>query len=641
MKGATVKHLLYAALAVSLLGSSAALAQSDVPLNRSPTHPESSARGPADRELPAQPSSANERSDSAAAPDLKRHRLSDPKTGCAAFDINSPPVDAIAWSGSCVGGLADGPGTMTFFNRGKFFQSLTGNFEQGIVRDGQLTAKWADGSRYDGDEVAARMEGSGLLTTAEGDRFQGQWADDRLNGHGLVVWANGDRYEGEWRDGKADGHGVQNWSDGRKYDGEWRNDLPNGHGVVTRKDGSRYEAYFTDGHPRDVTEMAAEAPAGAATAMVAAPVPTTIRANAAETAVANGQNAANSESSARSLNVNDLAGKRLSAIDGSTLALTPGEGGLTREIVAPGGAVKETHFVFLNDKQGTVYEGGDRNNVAGVFRVTDTGVATDYADGRSETLMLNGSSGVSMTQNAPAGDSTCTAWYPEGHVFSDEERKAALAEYARHLGLQGPRDKQPGASLKQGCVVAAAKLAPVPRSRAHAAIPRSRAHGATPVAVAASLVAPSPLGPSQPIKVPTSTVHLIDADALAPDSKTSTSNEPGTVAGGASEASASACLSIESDGRHWGFRNRCAYDVQFAYCLLNADDPLASCREGAVSGSVAANGFGSLIADQGIKETNADHNFRWVACGGGAGEVVVHLDRTNPPAGRCVRPGAS
>ena len=57
--------------------------------------------------------------------------------------------------------------------------------------------------------------------------------------------------------------------------------------------------------------------------------------------------------------------------------------------------------------------------------------------------------------------------------------------------------------------------------------------GPTPVAVAASLVAPSPLGPSQPIKVPTSTVHLIDADALVPDSKTSPSTEPGSIAGGA------------------------------------------------------------------------------------------------------------
>jgi hypothetical protein len=160
-----------------------------------------------------------------------------------------------------------------------------------------------------------------------------------------------------------------------------------------------------------------------------------------------------------------------------------------------------------------------------------------------------------------------------------------------------------------------------------------------------SLVAPSALDPGKPIVVPTSQVHAIDGDVPLPaetaDQRTTASNQPAPVAGGTSEASASACLNVESDGRHWGFRNRCTFDVQFAYCLMNAGDPLTSCGEATVSGSVAASGFGSLIADQGLHETDADHDFRWVACGGGAGEVVAHLDRSNPPAGRCVRPRAS
>ena len=73
------------------------------------------------------------------------------------------------------------------------------------MRDGQADMKWADGSTYSGDVVAAQMDGVGLLTTAEGDRFQGQWATDRLNGHGVVAWANGDHYDGEWRDGIQNG----------------------------------------------------------------------------------------------------------------------------------------------------------------------------------------------------------------------------------------------------------------------------------------------------------------------------------------------------------------------------------------------------------------------------------------------------
>jgi hypothetical protein len=106
--------------------------------------------------------------------------------------------------------------------------------------------------------------------------------------------------------------------------------------------------------------------------------------------------------------------------------------------------------------------------------------------------------------------------------------------------------------------------------------------------------------------------------------------------GAADQRGASTCLSVESDGMHWGFRNHCGYSVQFAYCQLSGTDQLASCRDGTLSGSVAANGFGTLVADESLKETGALHDFRWVACQGGAGEVVPRLDQTNPPSGRCV-----
>src|SRR4029077_12427729 len=36
---------------------------------------------------------------------------------------------------------------------------------------------------------------------------------------------------------------------------------------------------------------------------------------------------------------------------------------------------------------------------------------------------------------------------------------------------------------------------------------------------------------------------------------------------------ASDCLTVESDGANTGFRNHCAYGVQFAYCVQRAGDP--------------------------------------------------------------------
>ena len=105
---------------------------------------------------------------------------------------------------------------------------------------------------------------------------------------------------------------------------------------------------------------------------------------------------------------------------------------------------------------------------------------------------------------------------------------------------------------------------------------------------------------------------------------------------------ASACLNVESDGSHWGFRNACGYSVQFSYCLWHGSEPLAACvSDGAdphaITGSVAANGLATLTTDTSFSEKDGEHNFRWVACDGGAGEVVAHLDRADPPGGRCER----
>ena len=102
---------------------------------------------------------------------------------------------------------------------------------------------------------------------------------------------------------------------------------------------------------------------------------------------------------------------------------------------------------------------------------------------------------------------------------------------------------------------------------------------------------------------------------------------------------ASHCLKVDSDGSHWGFRNGCSFDVQFAYCLAQGGDSLTACAAGGAPGSVAAGGFGALMADKSFSENDAEHDFRWLACDGGAGEVVAHLDHADPPSGRCVRAG--
>src|SRR5204862_6364458 len=82
------------------------------------------------------------------------------------------------------------------------------------------------------------------------------------------------------------------------------------------------------------------------------------------------------------------------------------------------------------------------------------------------------------------------------------------------------------------------------------------------------------------IEVRNSKVHLIDTnsateptqvekpEAPAPQKLASLETNRGAVP--PNQRGASNCLWVESDGSHWGFRNKCEYTVQFAYCLMGA-----------------------------------------------------------------------
>jgi hypothetical protein len=334
-----------------------------------------------------------------------------------------------------------------------------------------------------------------------------------------------------------------------------------------------------------------------------------------------------------------LGGTKLFAVDGSTIALSPTDKGLAREIAAPDGSVQTTQFTFIGDKLGTISDGADAK-VIGFFRATDNGLEAEFADGHSESLGINAQGGVWIALKSPAGDLLCNAWYPSGHAFSLEERKAALAAYASRLGIDDPAARKSAAGMPQSSC-ARADAPPKPNSgTARRTASRTSGPNATMLAAAAKPTATSSLPiptlpiPTLPINVRDSKVHPIDADADAAPS--SGADTPQDTTG---ESGAVNCLSVDSDGAYWGFRNHCGFSVQFAYCLMNGSDRQTSCENGAVTGSVAAKGFGALLADESLKSTHADFDFRWVACGGGAGEVVPRLTATDPPAGRCLRSG--
>jgi hypothetical protein len=157
----------------------------------------------------------------------------------------------------------------------------------------------------------------------------------------------------------------------------------------------------------------------------------------------------------------------------------------------------------------------------------------------------------------------------------------------------------------------------------------------------------------QAIPVKDSPVHLIDApyepETAAKPIQNITFGSDATAAQMPSPApisplpsaqdipNASQCLTVTINGEYWGFQNSCGKALQFSYCEMSDANPLTACHHASVSGSVAANGFSALINDKNLSEQGAKHQFRWMACDGGAGEVVPHLDNVDPPSGRCLR----
>ena len=140
------------------------------------------------------------------------------------------------------------------------------------------------------------------------------------------------------------------------------------------------------------------------------------------------------------------------AVDGSALSLEAVKGGLDRVIVFPDGSVTRTQLRLFNSRLGTVSEGEGSGDVTGIFALSQKTLSILYADGRTEILNFAADHTVSILAKASTGEAVCMSWYAAGHRFSTAERKAALAQYAKRLGLTDARSKLPAVPETTPCL---------------------------------------------------------------------------------------------------------------------------------------------------------------------------------------------
>lgn len=159
----------------------------------------------------------------------------------------------------------------------------------------------------------------------------------------------------------------------------------------------------------------------------------------------------------------------LVAVDGAGLLLQQIDGGFARQITRPGDAPAKTIFRILQGRFGTVVENG---TITGLFAMDASGITTEYADGRSE-LLLRDTDAVSLALRTANGEVSCATWYPAGHQFTAAERKAALAQYARRLGLTDSRYQAAARDRKDPCASAIKTIQVARPAAAHSDRPQS------------------------------------------------------------------------------------------------------------------------------------------------------------------------
>lgn len=127
--------------------------------------------------------------------------------------------------------------------------------------------KYASGNSYEGEWVADKKCGSGLMVWRDVDEiYTGQWANDLPHGLGEHVWGDSashsvkketcNIYRGHFNQGRREGQGTFFFMNGSQYTGEWAKDLKQGEGLFLYADGRIFGGLFHQN--RMITDFAKE-----------------------------------------------------------------------------------------------------------------------------------------------------------------------------------------------------------------------------------------------------------------------------------------------------------------------------------------------------------------------------------------------
>lgn len=170
------------------------------------------------------------------------------KPDCRVAPVLPAPADgALAWSGACKDGYAEGKGILEWRVEGKGKRRLEATLVRGEV-SGEGTLAYETG-KYIGSFRQAMPHGAGYFEYAgDGGRFEGGVVNGLREGAGVHIARDGSTYQGQWKAGKRDGIGKAAFTLGGAYEGAWRDDKFEGRGkIVYAGSGRTWEGEFQRG----------------------------------------------------------------------------------------------------------------------------------------------------------------------------------------------------------------------------------------------------------------------------------------------------------------------------------------------------------------------------------------------------------
>lgn len=102
-----------------------------------------------------------------------------------------------------------------------------------------------DGDIYFGDVTENLRDGTGVMDFADGERYEGEWVAGKRNGHGVIF--DGGKTIGTWKDDKLGGMALSLYGDGSFYEGEMKDGVRHGDGCCFFTDGRTLKVVYDDG----------------------------------------------------------------------------------------------------------------------------------------------------------------------------------------------------------------------------------------------------------------------------------------------------------------------------------------------------------------------------------------------------------